>query len=157
MIQRQTNAYREGRVKKLTGEFAIAVHAIVYLNHKKIVLSSEALAENVCTNPARIRKVMAKLKKAGLVKTKEGMDGGYHLNGEASEINLKQISDALEMVMVSASWKSGNPDMKCLVASGMSGIMDSIYEKMNAACQKELEQITIGQIDSRIFKERTEL
>lgn len=29
----------------MTGEFAIAVHAIVYLNHKRSYLSSEALAK----------------------------------------------------------------------------------------------------------------
>ena len=61
----------------MTGEFAIAVHALVYLNHKKEVLSSDELAANVCTNPARVRKVMAKLKKAGLLSTKEGAEGGY--------------------------------------------------------------------------------
>ena len=46
----------------MTSEFAIAVHALVYLNHKGETVSSEALAENICTNPARVRKVMAKLK-----------------------------------------------------------------------------------------------
>ena len=46
--------------------FSIAVHALVYLNHMEKVLSSEELAQNVCTNPVLIRKVMSKLKKAGL-------------------------------------------------------------------------------------------
>lgn len=53
----------------MTGEFSIAVHALVFLNHHQgEILSSEALAENVCTNPARIRKVMAKLKKQDWLK-----------------------------------------------------------------------------------------
>ena len=52
----------------MTSEFTIAVHALVFLNHKAQVYSSEGLAENVCTNAARIRKVMAKLKKADLAK-----------------------------------------------------------------------------------------
>lgn len=55
---------------------AIAVHALVYLDHKKTVLSSEALAENTGTNPARVSKEMAKPKKAALVMIKEGMAGG---------------------------------------------------------------------------------
>ena len=59
----------------MTSEFAIAVHALVYLNHKGETVSSEALAENICTNPARVRKVMAKLKKAGLVATRRGSTG----------------------------------------------------------------------------------
>ena len=48
----------------MTGAFSLAVHALVYLNHKATTLSSEMLAENICTNPARIRKVMSQLKRA---------------------------------------------------------------------------------------------
>ena len=58
----------------MTSEFTIAVHALVFLSHKGTYYSSEGLADNVCTNAARIRKVMAKLKKADLIKTKEGAD-----------------------------------------------------------------------------------
>ena len=50
----------------MTSEFAIGVHALVYLGHKKEIISSEALSDNICANPARIRKVMAKLKKYNL-------------------------------------------------------------------------------------------
>lgn len=39
------------------------------------MVSSEVLAENICTNPARVRKVMAQLKRAGLVETHEGAVG----------------------------------------------------------------------------------
>ena len=70
----------------MTSEFTIAVHALVFLNHKAQVYSSEGLADNVCTNAARIRKVMAKLKKADLVKTKEGVDGGYLFHRDSREI-----------------------------------------------------------------------
>ena len=41
---------RDGR---MTGEFAVAVHALVYLHRRAEALDSEALARNVCTNPAR--------------------------------------------------------------------------------------------------------
>ena len=54
----------------MNSSFSIAVHALVYLNHMERVLSSEELARNVCTNPVLIRKVMSKLKKAGIVDTK---------------------------------------------------------------------------------------
>ena len=37
----------------MTSDYCVAVHALVYLNHKAKVLSSEELAENICTNPAR--------------------------------------------------------------------------------------------------------
>ena len=45
-------------------------------------------------NPARVRKVMAKLKKAGLVATKEGVDGGYHFIKAPAEVTLRRIDEA---------------------------------------------------------------
>ena len=59
----------------MTGEFTIAVHALVFLDHKKETLSSEELAANICTNPVRVRKVIARLKKYNLLDTKEGLRG----------------------------------------------------------------------------------
>ena len=36
----------------MTSEFGMAVHALTFLNHKGEMVSSEVLAENICTNPA---------------------------------------------------------------------------------------------------------
>ena len=135
----------------MTSDYCVAVHALVYLNHKAKVLSSEELAENICTNPARVRKVMAKLKKAGFVKTKEGSEGGYLFDQDADRVTLDQIAQALEIRFVDTAWKSGDTDMKCLVASGMAGLMDEIFDDLNEQCRKRLKEITIGTLDHRIF------
>lgn len=135
----------------MTGEYAIAVHALVFLNHKNILLSSDTIAQNVCTNPARIRKIMSMLKKAGIIATKEGLEGGYYLLKKPSEITLREIGEAVQVEYVSASWKSGSQDLVCLIASGMAGIMDGIYDGLNEICKESLEHITIADIDQQIF------
>ena len=136
----------------MTGEFTIAVHALVFLDHKKETLSSEELAANICTNPVRVRKVMARLKKHKLLDTKEGLKGGYKIAQPPEKISLKQICDALEMDIVKASWHSGNIDMPCLVASGMAGVMDGIYGDLNKIGKQYLETITIKDIEEQIFR-----
>ena len=55
----------------MDSSFNLAVHALVCLSHSGRSLSSEALAENICTNPTRVRRVMAGLKKAGMVETRD--------------------------------------------------------------------------------------
>ena len=83
----------------MNSDFLLAVHGLVYLNHKKEILSSDILAQNICTHPARVRRVMARLKKAGLIETREGrVDGGYFFSLAPSSVNLKMISDALDAV-----------------------------------------------------------
>ena len=123
----------------MTSEFAIAVHALVFLDRSNATIASEELADNVCTNPVCIRKVMGKLKKAG-----------YRIAKANSDITLRQISDALENTLVKASWRSGNPDKKCLVASGMSVVMDELVTGMNRSCNDYLERITIQKVEERL-------
>ena len=126
----------------MNSDFIVAVHALVFLNHKQSVVSSEALAENVCTNAARVRKVMAPLKRAGLVETREGNEGGYR---------FAAIAEALDVRFVEARWHSGDADKECLVASGMGGIMDGIFAELDECCRERLKQVTVASIDNRIF------
>lgn len=135
----------------MTSEFAIAVHAVVFLNHKGECLSSEQIARNVCTNPARLRKVLSKLKKAELIATKEGKEGGCYFTLDSSKVNLEQILVALEEEPVTVSKHTGDIDKNCQIASGMEAIMDDIYGKMNNACVEVLRKITVRDIDQKIF------
>ena len=138
----------------MTNEFAIAVHALVYLHHKQDTVASEALAENVCTNPVCIRRVMGKLKKAGIVSTKEGINGGYHITGKAENLNLNNVSEALKMEMIRSGWHSGSSDKECMIACGMAGILDDLLAGMNEACREYLRNITIADIEKKIFQNK---
>lgn len=139
----------------MTGAFSLAVHALVFLNHKGTSQTSEALAENICTNPARVRKVMAPLKRAGLIATKEGFEGGYTFVGEAAQVTLRQVAEAVETQFVKPTWRSGDEDMDCLVASGMARIMDGIYSGLDRRCLEEMERLTLEDIDRQIFNGQT--
>lgn len=138
----------------MKSDFCVAVHALVYLNHKNKVLSSEELADNICTNPARVRKIMAGLRKANLVDTREGSEGGYRFKGNASEVTLTMVADALEIRFVSANWFSGDQNKPCLVSSGMADIMEEILEDLDTACRERLREKTIADIDRQIFVTR---
>lgn len=136
----------------MNSDFIVAVHALVFLNHKADeTVSSEALAENICTNAARVRKVMAPLKRAGFVTTREGNVGGYRFAGDAATLSLRIVADILDIRFVHSNWHSGSIDMKCLIASGMAGIVDDIFLDLDARCRERLEQISIADIDQRIF------
>lgn len=139
----------------MNAEVSLAVHGLVYLLHTQRTTSSEELAGNICTNPARVRKVMAKLKKGGLVDSSEGKGSGYHTIANAREISICQVLQALQEDVVVASWHSGAVDMDCLIASGMGEIMNRIYGEMDALCKEHLGKITIGKIHDEIFDMET--
>lgn len=131
--------------------FCVAVHALVYLNHKGRLLSSEELAENICTNPARVRKVMAGLKKTGWLETRGGNAGGYRLTAPAADITLDRVAEALDIRFVEAAWRSGDTDMDCLIASGMADRMDEILADLDGLCRRRLAEISVADLDRSLF------
>ena len=141
----------------MTGEFAIAVHAIVYLNHKRSYLSSEALAKNICTTPARVRMVMSKLKRGGIILTREGAAGGYAVREGVSDLSLLEVAETVGTTFVGSAWRSGDSDMKCLVASGMADVMDGFYSEMDGLCRSYLSKVHISDVEEMIFKGKGDL
>ena len=136
----------------MNGDFAVAVHALVFLYHRQDTLSSDTLAWNICTNPVRVRKVMAKLRKAGLVEAREGkIDGGYRSPVGGGDTRLAQILGALDEKCVAPTWRPGGEEPDCLVSSGMAAALDEIYDRLNACCAHELETITVADVAKRIF------
>lgn len=139
----------------MTSEFAIAVHALVFMKHRQCCVSSEKIAENVCTNPARVRKVLAKLKKAALIETKEGIDGGCYFLERPAAVTLDRVCSAVGELPITVSKRTGDPNMDCLIASGMAGVMDGIYGEMNRHCMEYLAGITLADIDDRLFENKS--
>ena len=135
----------------MTAEFIVAIHAMEFLNHRGDAVPSEEIAENVCTNPARVRKVLLKLKEAGLVESHSGAEGGYALIGDAKTVTLLDIFDAVGSRFIKVSWRSGDAEMDCPIASGMAPIMDEVFLRLDGCCRDTLKNITIADIDGRLF------
>ena len=125
--------------------FNLAVHALVCLSHSGRSLSSEALAENICTNPTRVRRVLAGLKKVGMVETL------YRLTADPATLSLRQVAEAVNTRFVDCAWHSGDIDRDCAICSGMAGVMDALYRNMNEECAAYLSHITITDIETQLF------
>ena len=136
----------------MDSSFNLAVHALVCLSHSGHSLSSEALAENICTNPTRVRRVMAGLKKAEVVETREGLDGGYRLCVDPASLSLRQVAEAVNARFVDCAWRSGDINRECAICAGMAGVMDALYREMNEVCADYLSHITILNIETQLFE-----
>ena len=135
----------------MNSSFSLAVHALVYLDHRDETLSSEELATNICTNPATVRKTLAKLKHAGLVAAKEGAGGGYIISCKPEKVSLSEVAKALDNTFVCVSWKCGDTDQACLISSGMGSVMDDLCEELDDLCYSHLENVTLADISNKIF------
>lgn len=135
----------------MNSEFTIAVHSLVYLAYlPDHMATSECIARNVSTNPARIRKVMSCLKKNGFVATKEGIGGGYILNLDPMEMNLGEIYRALSCGSIKPGWLTGDPDGSCPVSSKIQPVMDQVFEEAEDVLETFLNSITIASLLHRV-------
>lgn len=136
----------------MTAEFLVAAHALVLLHHRKEYLTSEEIAKNVCTNPARVRKILSKLRKHDLILTKNGVEGGYAVGEDGGAITLRDVFVAMDESFVNRRWRSGDIDRDCQVSSGMASLMDTILEGVEEAAEIQLEKTTIGDMEEAIMR-----
>jgi len=135
----------------MNSDFVIAAHSLVLLaNLPDHMANSESIAENVCTNPARIRKIMSILRKQGYVKTKEGIGGGYILSCDPEKTTLSDIYLTISSGSLKPNWCTGDPEKECVISSNTQGAMDQIFNEAEAHLQSYLKQITISSVLERI-------
>ncbi|ULL13699.1 Rrf2 family transcriptional regulator [Paenibacillus sp. H1-7] len=112
----------------MNSEFTIAVHSLVLLAYRPDhMATSDMIAHNVCTHPARVRKVMALLRKHGYVAAKEGTGGGFLLHCEPAEVTLADMYRLTSLGSVKPGWCSGDVEQDCMIACNMATVMDHIF------------------------------
>jgi Rrf2 family protein len=135
----------------MNSEFTIAVHSLVFLAFlPERMASSEAIAENVQTNPARVRKVMGVLRKSGFVETREGTRGGYRLTIDPDRVTLGDVYRTMAHGPLMPSWCSGDPEMDCVVGSNMRSVMDGIFCSAEKRLEEYFDGITVTGVLGRI-------
>lgn len=139
----------------MNSEFTIAVHCLVLLfHHPKQMATSDFIATNVNTHPARVRKVMAGLRKSGYLTTKEGTGGGYLLNCNIKQVNLRELYRMTSKGSLKPSWSSGDTQDTCPVAANIEDVMDHVYSQAEQKLEAFLETVTIDDIYEQIKRRR---
>lgn len=130
----------------LSSRFAIAVHAlgVLALSPERDVTSS-FVATSLNTNPVVARRILASLKAAGLVRSREGAEGGYRLALSAEAIRLDAVYAAVEPEPLFAGHPA-EPSQKCPVGRGIQGVLETIAADAEKALRAELHRRTLADV-----------
>lgn len=125
--------------------FATGLHTLLILALEPSGLqTSDEIAEKLNTNPVVVRRVLARLRQAGLIASQKGPNGGSKLGKPAKAIRLGEVYRALEpaaLFKVSTS-HSGK----------LSGGLEKIFAGAQTALEAELDGSTIGQLAKKFAK-----
>jgi Rrf2 family protein len=134
--------------------FPVAVHAmtsIAVLTEKygRASASSETIARSIDTNAVVVRRILARLHKAGLVRITRGKEGGYHLARAAASITLSDILVALgDEPLFYLHPRAGAPH--CEVARSIKGVLAPILDESERALHRSLTRVTLGSLMAKM-------
>ncbi|MCB0334230.1 MAG: Rrf2 family transcriptional regulator [Bdellovibrionales bacterium] len=122
---------------------AISTHILMVLACcPNLKASSDRLAASVNTNSVVIRRLLAKLRDAGLVTVQKGPDGGYSLAKAPSEISLWDIFEAVEELPLFHAHHS-RPNPCCCVGACIEVLLEDIYLKSEEAIKAQFSDIRL--------------
>lgn len=134
----------------ITTCFALAAHALVLLAHqRKAGATSEFIAASASTHPARVRRVLAPLVRAGLVLAREGGGGGYVLARRPEAITLGEVFGAVEQGRVLPLHPRG-PNTRCPVGAGIVPALEDLEKELEAAVREALSRRTLRWLAARV-------
>ncbi|WP_044748881.1 Rrf2 family transcriptional regulator [Bacillus alveayuensis] len=139
---------------KISSRFTVAVHILSLLALESGAhCTSEWIAGSVNTNPVVVRRIIGKLKKAGLVDVRPGAGGAYLLK-EIKEITLLDIYRAVEVVEEGELFQiHEDPNPNCPVGANIQAVLEIILLRAQAAMEKILEEISLEEFVNNLTKQ----
>ncbi|MBC1360275.1 Rrf2 family transcriptional regulator [Listeria welshimeri] len=133
----------------ISTRFSVAVHILTLIDmNKERSITSDTIAASVNTNPVVIRRIMSKLKKAGLIQSSPGISGTYLLKN-ATEITLYDIYQAVE-VTDNLFDIHKNPNPNCEVGANIQETLDTVFIHAQQKMEADLKRTTLSQITTDI-------
>lgn len=137
---------------QISSRFSVAVHTLLCVEVFKddYKVTSDFIAGSVGTNPVIIRKIMGKLKRAGLIKALAGTGGTYLLK-KPEEITLLAVAQAVDLFeddQLFGFHESPNPD--CPVGRSIHNVLDRHMVSAQAAMEQNLAGVTLKDLLSEL-------
>jgi Rrf2 family protein len=130
-------------------QFSIAIHILAGLGYGgcDTNMASNQLASSINANPSFVRRVLARLSKAGLVRTSKGKNGCCTLAKPAASITLLDVYRAVEAPQVFSIHEYEN-QKHCPVSCHIKSSLEKVLERTQASMEKSLKDVRISDVIS---------
>lgn len=127
------------------GRLSLALHALLHLAVHAGPVTSDALGESMGANPVVVRRTMAGLREAGLVRSAKGHGGGWSVARDPSAITLRDVHAALgEPTLLAVGLRSRGPD--CAVERVVHGALGGALAEAETVLLERLGAITLARL-----------
>lgn len=128
------------------------LHVLLHMAEHAGPVTSEVLAQAMCTHPVVIRRIMAGLRKQGYVRSEKGHGGGWTLACDLAKVTLRDIYTALGCPSLLAMGnRTESPG--CLVEQAVNAALDQAFQDAEVLLLARLDGVTLAML-SADFHER---
>jgi Rrf2 family protein len=133
----------------------MVLHVLLHMSERQGPMTSEQLAGAMHTNPVVVRRTLAGLRTAGLVRSEKGHGGGWTLAQSLNCVSLLDVHRALgEPDLIAIGHRSENPG--CLVEKVVQNALDSTLQEAESLLQRRLATITLADLASDFQRRHAE-
>ena len=134
---------------------SLALHALHALSHMAYdtddAQTSAEIADHAGTNPVVVRRVLGKLRAAGLLTSERGHSGGWRLGRETKHITLADVYAALGENLVVSEQRIKTDT--CAVERALDVRVQQILKEIEQSLVERLGQTTIADVQSSTRQE----
>jgi DNA-binding IscR family transcriptional regulator len=108
-------------------------------------VTSEELAPLLKTNPVVLRRTLAGLREAGIVRSEKGHGGGWSLGRSLATVTLQEVYDALGTVTpFGIEHREARPS--CPLEQAVNRVVSGALREAEAALMKRLRSVSVASL-----------
>lgn len=130
---------------QLDGRLSRMLHLLIHMDRADGPITSGAAADMLHTNPVVVRRTMAGLRDAGLVRSDKGHAGGWTLIKSLEDVTMLDVYKAVGEPRIFAIGLA-DPAPQCLVEQAVNASMTSALQGAEALLIAELGKVTLAAI-----------
>jgi Rrf2 family protein len=134
---------------KRNSRLSLALHTLSHMaSDPDRMRTSADIADHAGTNPVVVRRVLGKLREAGLLSSEKGHAGGWRLAKTPDSITLADVYLALDERLVSGPVSEDAPS-DCSVEAGLHARVAEVLDDIEASLVERLRETTITDVHPR--------
>lgn len=131
---------------KRNSRLSLALHTLSHMaGDPDRVRTSADIADHAGTNPVVVRRVLGKLREAGLLNSEKGHAGGWKLAKSAESITLADVYLALDERLVSGGDQDIEPS-NCSVETGIQTRVADLLQEIEESLVQRLRETSITDV-----------
>lgn len=139
---------------KRNSRLFLALHTLSHMaGDPERTRTSADIAAHAGTNPVVVRRVLGRLRKAGLLTSEKGHAGGWRLARPATAITLADVYVALDESLIATQGEEHAP--ACSVADALNRRVASVMETVERSLVQKLSETTILDVRGESLQPQT--